>query len=183
MYTEIEEYAFIECEALEAIIIPKGSFEFYEKEFRKSHLEQFIDLLNEQDLTNSMFVSNWDLRHSFMNSVRVRFSSDKQRLLKASESLIEYEMPEGTRTLCSNESLQKLFLRSSVKNIGAGAFGACSNLLELHFFGELDFIGEFVFWKCSALRKIFIPTGSRTKFSSLLSAGGNSDIIELLEEV
>jgi serine/threonine protein kinase len=84
-------------------------------------------------------VKDEDLDSAWIDHSGVKYSSDRVKLLKAPNDLVDYVVLDGTRCVCN------------------GAFANCSNLKRISFPSTLERIGSSAFSGCKALKRVVTP--------------------------
>ena len=108
-------------------------------------------------------VTEEDLANAWTDKYRVKFSADRKRLLKASDSYNKNYLIEdgvrviGDRAFCGCVGLISIHIPDSVTTIGDSAFSYCSGLTCIHIPDSVTNIGYEAFLECSGLTSIHIP--------------------------
>ena len=99
------------------------------------------------------------------------YSRDGKKLLRASYSLREYVVREGTEVICDGAfssrwssgrtCLQSVTIPNSVTSIGDGAFSGCKYLQSITIPNSVRNIGDYAFSLCESLQSITIPNSVR----------------------
>ena len=94
-----------------------------------------------------------DFKYAIKYECGVMYSRDGKKLLKASSSLREYVVREGTEVICDGAfswctSLQSVTIPNSVTSIGYYAFGRCESLQSITIPNSVTSIGDGVFRDC-----------------------------------
>ena len=108
-----------------------------------------------------------DLKDAIEDEYGVKYSRDGKKLLKASSSLCEYVVREGTEVICDGafrwrESLQRVTIPNSVKSIGDEAFRWCESLQSITIPNSVTSIGDYAFDQCESLQSITIPNSVKS---------------------
>ena len=131
-------------------------------------------------------VTDEDLANAWTDEFGVKYSRDRKRLLKASDSIKEYVINEGTKVICNKafkgcknltsitipngvisigesafhhrNQLESIVIPNSVISIGRLAFFGCSGLTTLKLSENLRVIGERAFFSCARLSSIRVPS-------------------------
>lgn len=103
---------------------------------------------------------------SFIDEYGVKFSGDKQTLIKAPSNLNEYSIPVGVSDIQEGAfvgcaALSRVNL-GTVHHIGDGAFQGCAGLKDVGFPKNIVSIGARAFKNCLNLEEIVIPEGVKT---------------------
>lgn len=149
---------------------------------KKSHLQNLWGLITDSEDTQ---VTKEDLANAWIDEYGVKYSANKEKLLKAptkenksefhlwKKSVLNgsYRILQGTKSICDNafldcRELTTIYLPNSVKKIGNGSFSGCSGLKTLKLNEGLLEIGNEVFKNCKSLYHILIP-------NSLIITGNN----------
>ncbi len=105
--------------------------------------------------------SNWEDGALYVDSILVEYNGNAT----------EYEIKNGTTVIASqtfyirwtgNETLESLYIPSTVKTIGSGAFMDCYALTDVQIEYGLETIEESAFYDCSSLVSINIPESVTT---------------------
>ena len=96
-----------------------------------------------------------------------KYSTDKKRLINASEVEGEYSVLPDTEEICSNafhrnNKIETITLPKSIKKIGNYAFHGCGNLTNISFDDNIKEIDEFAFGACGSLSEVKLPDGLLT---------------------
>ena len=108
----------------------------------------------------------------------VKYSSDKKRLINASEVDGMYAVNPETEYIEShafqhNRKIEHIILPKELKKIGSLAFNRCYSLKKIDFQGELSEIGEHAFGGCNTLKEIHLPNGLKQISDGLFSVCAN----------
>ena len=102
----------------------------------------------------------------FEDEYGVKFSGDKQILIKAPSNLNEYSIPVGVSDIQDGAFMECTALSrinlGTVYHIGAGAFQGCTGLKDVVFPKNMGSIGARAFKNCLNLEEIVIPEGVTT---------------------
>ena len=89
-------------------------------------------------------VTNKDLAEAYTDKYGVKFSPDRKRLLRASDELVSYVIPDTVTTICNE------------------AFSSCSRLTLLIISNSTTAIGDRAFYSCTSLTLLTIPKSVTT---------------------
>lgn len=109
-------------------------------------------------------VTEEDLANAWTDEYGVKYSSDRKRLLKAPQNIVECFVAEGTIVICDYafhlcDGLSVIRIPQSVKSIGDMAFCGCELLTSVLLPKKLKKISYKLFCGCEALESIAIPNG------------------------
>ena len=97
-----------------------------------------------------------DFKYAIKYECGVMYSRDRKKLLKASSSLREYVVREGTEVICDGAfsfsgcyHLQSVTIPNSVTSIGNEAFSGCESLESVTIPNSVRNIGNNAFWGCN----------------------------------
>jgi serine/threonine protein kinase len=112
-------------------------------------------------------VTEEDLANAWTDKYRVKFSADRKRLLKASDSYNKNYLIEdgvrviGDRAFCGCVGLISIHIPDSVTTIGDSAFSYCSGLTSIHIPDSVTTIGYSAFSGCSGLTSISVGKNNK----------------------
>ena len=160
IHLNIGENAFYCCNKLSSIFIPVGT----KKKFEEL-LPKYRDKLVEQDEDENLStdVTDIDLANAWTDEYGVKYSANRKRLLKASDSFEKnnYLIGEGVRVICNKafyfSCLTSIHIPVSVTSIGDSAFYGCSGLTSIHIPDSVKSIEDEAFSGCEGLTTIHIP--------------------------
>ncbi|MBE6949053.1 MAG: hypothetical protein E7456_04325 [Ruminococcaceae bacterium] len=169
----IGEYAFYDCDSLNAVFIPEN-------------VEIICDLAF-ADCNNLMFIGV-DGGNGYYSSDEcgVLFTKDKAELIMAPNDVGEsYVMPDGVEVIANYAfsictSIRSIELADTVEYIGSFAFGGCDDLKSITLPENVRYISDYAFSGCGGLRKIIVE-GNNIYFSDSTFAG-NSNISMIIFE-
>ena len=148
--TKIEDLAFIQCDTVKSITIPKTVSSIGEKVF------------NRCDNLKEINVENENTTYSSVDGVL--FNYDKTELIRYPEGKKEttYIIPDTVTQIAElgfwrNQSLENILFPNSVIKIGANAFQFCSSLESVIIPNGVTTIEEFVFESCTSLTNVTFP--------------------------
>lgn len=100
---------------------------------------------------------------TFVDEYGVTYSEDKKILIKGSEKLEEYTVPEGTEVIGNDAwgkmtNLKSIVLPEGLVEIGKLAFSGCMGLINLQIPSTVKEIGPYAF-EFTMLRMAVIPEG------------------------
>lgn len=109
-------------------------------------------------------VTEEDLANAWTDEFGVKYSSDRKRLLKAPQNIVECLVAEGTIVICDYafhlcDGLSVIRIPQSVNSIGDMAFCGCELLTSVLLPKKLKKISYKLFCGCEALESIAIPNG------------------------
>ena len=180
--TNINDGVFSGCSRIVSITISKGDKARFVQMMPK-YRDKIID---QNDLENMIKkVTDEDLANAWTDEYGVKYSADRKRLLKGSDSIYNYSVKMGTKTICDNafedcKKMRSISIPNSVMTIGDRAFRGCWRLITITIpnkvtkIGDRTFLGccdlssinisdnvesfgELAFWGCSGLTSINIP--------------------------
>ena len=107
-------------------------------------------------------VTEEDLANAWVDEYGVKYSSDRKRLLKAPQNIIECLIEEGTIVICDYafhlcDGLSVIKIPQSVKSIGDMAFCGCELLTSILLPKKIKKISYKLFCGCESLVSIAIP--------------------------
>ena len=112
-----------------------------------------------------------DFKYAIKYECGVMYSRDGKKLLRASYSLREYVVREGTEVICDGAfssgwssgrtCLQSVTIPNSVTIIGDEAFSECYSLESITIPNSVRNIGDYAFSLCESLQSITIPNSVR----------------------
>ena len=97
-----------------------------------------------------------DVKDAIEDEYGVMYSRDGKKLLRASYSVREYVVREGTEVICDgafrgSRYLQSVTIPNSVTSIGDGAFKMCKSLQSVTIPNSVTSIGDGAFSQCCRL--------------------------------
>ena len=147
----IEDGAFEGCDALNAIILPKGLASIGTGVFLE------CDKLSRIDIASG--------NKNYWSSEGVLFSKDKRTLIQFPQGKTAdyYEVPKGVTSIgegafISCSALEQIKIPASVTSIGGYAFAGCSTLAQVAIPSSITSIAEETFSGCEALTQVTIPS-------------------------
>ena len=107
-------------------------------------------------------VTDEDRAEAYTDEYGVKFSPDRKRLLKASDDLVSYTIPDTVTTICDDafywcHRLTSLTIPNSVTTIGNRAFSRSFYLTSLTIPNSVTSIGDSAFERCKSLTSLTIP--------------------------
>lgn len=122
-------------------------------------LDAFQYYLGDNDTTAN---EEFNLDDAWIDEYGVKYSYDKKRLLKADESLVNYQILPGTEIICKgafNEcyELKSICFPDGLTHIGEDAFYYCQDLSSVTFVDSIEFIGNSAFSNCRMLTSVVLP--------------------------
>lgn len=148
--TKIEDLAFLQCDTVRSITIPKTVKSIGTKTFNR------CDYLEEINIENGNTI--------YSSAEGVLFNYDKKELIRYPEGKNEttYVIPTDVVKIeegafWRNQSLENILIPSTVTQIGTNAFQLCSSLESIIIPEGVTSIEGFTFDGCSSLTSIIIP--------------------------
>ena len=181
--------AFDNCESLDHIYIPKGSKKRFE-----GLLPEFEEKLSENDSPDNSYidtkVSAEDLSNAWIDEFGVKYSADGKKLLKGAD-INNYHIKEGTIIICDNafierdirfEKMQYITIPNTVKYIGIGVFGLCTNLRNVEIPDSVLSLGSTCFFGCESLKSVKMSCNIK-RIEEMTFWNCNINTIELPEDL
>ena len=114
------------------------------------------------DVELSSEASDEDFANAWTDEFGVEYSTDRKKLLKAPQDIVEYCIKDGTeiisdRAFIECRSLISITIPGSVKILGTWCFKGCSNLTEVYLPNKICSIPYRAFCSCFKLKRINIP--------------------------
>lgn len=148
--TKIEDLAFLQCDTVKSITIPKTVTSIGEKVFNR------CDNLEEINVESA--------NTTYSSSDGVLFNYDETELIRYPEGKDEtlYIVPPDVEQIAElafwrNQSLENIMFPNIVIKIGANAFQFCSSLESIIIPEKVTSIEGFMFDGCTSLTKVIIP--------------------------
>ncbi len=184
--TEISEFAFYECKALEKITIPENvtkinEFAFYGCEsLEEIEIPNSVTKISDFAFEGCKTLKEIEIPNSVTKISRCAFSEcqslkeikipnsiteiDRSTFRKC-KSLKEIEIPNSVKSISSYafdecESLKEIEIPNSVTEIGKGAFSGCASLEKIEIPNSITEIGKNIFKGCGLLKEITIPNSA-----------------------
>ena len=163
--TVISDFAFSDCTNLRFVTIGAGVSEFGSNVFRECISLEAFNVSNDNE---------W-----FASKEGVLFNKEITKLIvyPPDRNAREYSVPDGVAVINalafnSCENLISVVLPNSIREIGDGAFGSCSNLECINIPRNTSRIGNSAFMFCSKLESVNIPDSVTEMGHSVFFMGG-----------
>lgn len=110
---------------------------------------------------SSTIVTDEDLKNSWEDEYKVKYSKDGRKLLKAPEDITNYSIRENTIAICDKAfsyctTLKEVIIPNSVKSIGESAFYNCKVMKNVTLPKLVTNVPNRAFCNCYALKKVSI---------------------------
>lgn len=157
--TNISDGVFSGCSRIVSITISKGDKARFVQMMPK-YRDKIIDQNDIENMRKK--VTDEDLANAWTDEYGVKYSADRKRLLKGSDSIYNYSVRMGTKTICDNafvscKKMRSISIPNSVTTIGDRAFCGCWSLITITIPNKVTKIGDRTFLGCCDLSSINIP--------------------------
>ena len=166
--TEINKYAFRDCDSLTSIEIPDSVTNIGDLAFFSCDSLTSIYV----DENNAEYMSIEGNLYSKDGTILIQYALGK--------SGMSFAIPDSVTTIgdyafkyCS--SLTSVTIGDSVTTIGKGAFDECYNLTSITIPDSVTTIGEFAFYGCDSLTSVYY-TGTEEQWKAISIDSGNSSL-------
>ncbi len=198
--TEINNYAFRDCDNLKEVIIPNGVEKIGYRAFYSCSLLMNITIPESvTSIDNGAFAYCPQISYITVDNNNQYYSNDEFGVLfnKDKTTLIHYpignqrenySIPDGVKTIekeafigCSN--LKTITMPNSVTTIGDSAFCGCTGFTNITLPDSITTIGKYAFENCVNLLSINIPNGLTIISESLFHGCKNLTSISFPDSV
>jgi hypothetical protein len=162
--TNIGDYAFYNCTALETVDIPDSVQSVGRYAFSKCTSLEDIDFIENVDYIGDYAFSECAFDSLDLPADMPEFGAG---VFSKCNNLTEITIPEGWTTTgvntfkeCTN--LTTVNLPESLETVGDGSFSGCTNLSDVSIPEGVKTIGESAFKDCTSLEEIVLPEGLET---------------------